>query len=82
MIEFVVDSSGAVSSPAVYRAVVRNRAQLQYNSTGAWLEGNSAPPPKVAASSELQAQLKLQDEVAQKLKAATLSTRRAQLADR
>ena len=69
IIEFVVDSSGAVSSPAVYRAVVRNRAQLQYNSTGAWLEGSSAPPPKVAASSELQAQLKLQGEVAQKLKA-------------
>ena len=35
---------------------------------GAWLEGKSAAPPKVAASTELQAQLKLQDEVAQKLK--------------
>ena len=39
VIEFVVDSSGGVSSPATYRAVVRNRAQLQYNSVGAWLEG-------------------------------------------
>ena len=68
VIEFVVDSSGGVSSPATYRAVVRNRAQLQYNSVGAWLDGNSAPPPKVAASIDLQAQLKLQDEVAQKLK--------------
>ncbi|HEX4786041.1 MAG TPA: RNB domain-containing ribonuclease [Candidatus Sulfotelmatobacter sp.] len=68
VIEFLVDSSGIVSSPAVYRAVVRNRAQLQYNSVGAWLEGKSAPPPKVSASSDLQAQLKLQDEVAQKLK--------------
>ncbi len=57
-----------MSSPAIYRAVVRNRAQLQYNSVGAWLDGNSAPPPKVAASIDLQAQLKLQDEVAQKLK--------------
>jgi VacB/RNase II family 3'-5' exoribonuclease len=68
VIEFVVDAGGAVSSPAVYRAVVRNRAQLQYNSLGAWLEGKSAPPPRVAASGDLQAQLKLQDEVAQKLK--------------
>jgi exoribonuclease-2 len=68
VIEFVVDSTGVVNSPNVYRAVVRNKAQLQYNSVGAWLEGKSASPPKVAASSDLQAQLKLQDEVAQKLK--------------
>jgi VacB/RNase II family 3'-5' exoribonuclease len=69
VIEFVVDPAGLVKSPSVYRAVVRNRAQLQYNSLGAWLEGKSPAPPKVASSSDLQAQLKLQDEVAQKLKA-------------
>ena len=69
VIEFVVDSSGGLKSPSVYRAVVRNKAQLQYNSVGAWLEGKSPAPPKIAASSDLQAQLKLQDEVAQKLKA-------------
>src|ERR1700688_1887822 len=69
VIEFVVDSSGGLKSPSVYRAVVRNQAQLQYNSVGAWLEGRSPAPPKIAASSDLQAQLKLQDEVAQKLKA-------------
>src|ERR1700689_1494685 len=68
VIEFTVDSAGLVNSPSVYRAVVRNKAQLQYNSLGAWLEGKSPAPPKVAASSDLQAQLKLQDEVAQKLK--------------
>ncbi len=67
VIEFVVDASAALKSPSVYRAVVRNKAQLQYNPLGAWLEGKSAAP-KVAASSDLQAQLKLQDEVAQKLK--------------
>jgi VacB/RNase II family 3'-5' exoribonuclease len=68
VVEFVVDSTGVVNSPALYRAVVRNKAQLQYNSTGAWLEGKSPAPPKIAASADLQAQLKLQDEVAQKLK--------------
>jgi len=68
VIEFGVDSTGTVKSPSVYRAVVRNKAQLQYNSTGAWLEGKSPAPPKIAASTDLQAQLKLQDEVAQKLK--------------
>lgn len=68
VVEFVVDSTGVLKSPSVYRAVVRNKAQLQYNSVGAWLEGKSPAPPKVGASSDLQAQLKLQDEVAQKLK--------------
>src|SRR6202140_1148177 len=66
--EFTVNASGDLSSSNVYRAIVRNKAQLTYNAIGAWLEGKAAPPPKVAASSELQAQLKLQDEVAQALK--------------
>jgi exoribonuclease-2 len=68
VIEFVVDPSGSLKSPSVYRAVVRNKAQLQYNSSGVWLEGKSAAPPKIASSSDLQAQLKLQEEVAQKLR--------------
>ena len=68
VIEFVVDSKGSLKSSDVYRAVVRNKAQLQYNSVGAWLEAKFTAPAKISASSELQAQLKLQDEVAQKLK--------------
>jgi VacB/RNase II family 3'-5' exoribonuclease len=68
VIEFVVDSTGHVTSSDVYRAVVRNQAQLQYNSVGAWLEGTAAAPPKVGASADLQAQLRLQGEVAQKLR--------------
>ncbi len=66
--EFVVDSGGSITASEVYRALVRNRAQLTYNAVGAWLEGTAAAPLKVAASAELQAQLKLQDEVAQALK--------------
>jgi exoribonuclease II len=66
--EFLVDGDGLVKSSAIYRAVVRNKAQLQYNSVGAWLEGKAGAPPKVAASADLQAQLKLQDQTAQKLK--------------
>ena len=67
VVEFVVDPLASRFAD-VYRAVVQNKAQLQYNSLGAWLEGTSAAPAKVAASGDLQAQLKLQDEVAQKLK--------------
>ena len=68
VIEFVVDATGVVASSDVYPAVVRNKAQLQYNSVGKWLEGSGPAPAKVAASGDLQAQLKLQDEIAQKLK--------------
>jgi len=68
VIEFVVDSVGNLKSGDVYRALVRNQAQLQYNSVGAWLEGKAPAPPKALASYDLQAQLKLQDEIAQKLK--------------
>jgi exoribonuclease-2 len=66
--EFVVAATGVVSGGQLHCALVRNKAQLQYNSLGAWLQGKSPAPPKVAASSELQEQLKLQDEVAQSLK--------------
>jgi len=68
VIEFVVDQNGCISSETVYRAIVRNKAQLTYNAVGGWLEGKCPAPPKVAASAELQAQLKLQNEIAQALK--------------
>jgi len=72
VIEFVVDinvnNGGSISASNVYRAIVRNKAQLAYGAVGTWLEGAAAAPPKVAASSDLQAQLKLQDEVAQALR--------------
>ena len=65
VIEFKVDPQGNASNGAAYRALVRNRAQLAYNSVGAWLEGKSAPPNKVATNPQLAAQLKLQDKAAQ-----------------
>lgn len=68
VIEFTVDPDGNVKTSDVYRALVRNQAQLQYNSVGAWIEGRAPAPAKVASSADLQAQLKLQDEVAQRFK--------------
>jgi exoribonuclease-2 len=67
VVDMIVAADGTISSSSVYRALVRNRAQLTYNGVGPWLEGQSAAPPKVAASADLQAQLKLQDEAAQLL---------------
>ena len=68
VIEYTVDAAGSVSSSNVYRAIVRNKAQLAYNAVGGWLEGTGPTPAKVAASADLQAQLKLQDQAAQALK--------------
>lgn len=65
VVEMVIAADGSISSTSVYRAVVKNHAQLTYNGIGPWLEGTAAPPPKVAASADLAAQLKLQDEAAQ-----------------
>jgi len=70
VLEFVVGGDGSVIAEKVYRAMVRNRAQLTYNGVGAWLENTAGAPPKVAASGELQAQLKLQDEAAGALREA------------
>jgi exoribonuclease-2 len=68
VIEFVVTADGHVQSSDVYPALVRNKAQLAYNAVGDWIAGGAVAPPKVAASAELQAQLKLQDQVAQALR--------------
>jgi exoribonuclease-2 len=67
VIEFAVDAAGTASDGKTYRALVRNRAQLAYNSVGAWLEGRGPAPAKVAASADLAAQLKLQDAAAQRM---------------
>jgi VacB/RNase II family 3'-5' exoribonuclease len=68
VIEMTVDANGAIQAESVYRALVRNRAQLTYSGVGAWLEGKKAAPPKVAASADLQAQLRLQDQAAQAMR--------------
>src|ERR1700693_2688206 len=65
VIEFVADMGGHVTSSDVYRALVRNHAQLQYNSVGAWLEGTAAAPAKVAASTHLQGEARVHGDGAQ-----------------
>ena len=68
VIEFTVDAQANVTASSVYRAQVVNKAQLAYPSVGAWLAGTTAAPAKVAASAELQQQLKMQNDIAQLLR--------------
>ena len=65
--EFIVGLNGEVTDTKSYAATVRNKAQLTYNGVGPWLDGAASAPPKVAASPDLQAQLKLQNTAAQRL---------------
>ena len=65
VVDMVVAPDGSITSGGIYRALVRNQAQLTYNGVGPWLEGTHPAPAKVAASAALSAQLKLQDEAAQ-----------------
>jgi len=67
VIELEVDKDGVVARKELYRSLVRNQAKLAYSSVGPWLEGSGAPPPKVAASRELQEQLKTQDQIGRSL---------------
>lgn len=70
IVDMVVAADGSISATSIYRAQVHNRAQLTYSGVGPWLEGKSPAPAKVAASADLAAQLKLQDEAAQALRQA------------
>jgi VacB/RNase II family 3'-5' exoribonuclease len=70
VVEMLVASDGMLEGAGVYRAAVRSRAQLTYNSVAAWLDGLAPAPPKVQAAPDLAEQLRLQDRAAQALKEA------------
>jgi exoribonuclease-2 len=69
VIEMVVAGDGSLQSSDLYQATVRNRAKLAYNSVATWLEGNGPMPQGIGTVSGLDENLRLQDRVAQKLKA-------------
>jgi VacB/RNase II family 3'-5' exoribonuclease len=67
VVQFTVASSGEVSDADLYRARVRNRSKLAYNSVGAWLAGGGPLPPAAAAVAGMDDQLRMQDRAAQNL---------------
>jgi VacB/RNase II family 3'-5' exoribonuclease len=64
----VIGANGVLQDSDIYRAWVCNHAKLAYNSLAAWLEGNELTPAAVAAVNGLEKNLRLQDQVAQKMK--------------
>jgi exoribonuclease-2 len=68
VIAMAIAANGRLAQSEIFRAVVVNRAKLAYNGVAAWLDGNAPPPARLAAVAGLDAQLRLQDRVAQTLK--------------
>ena len=69
VIEMITSDAGEMQSSDIYRALVRNHAKLSYNSVAAWLEGKGPAPEAVAGVPGLAENLRIQDRVAQQLKA-------------
>jgi VacB/RNase II family 3'-5' exoribonuclease len=69
VVEMVVAADGSLQGSDLYGATVRNRAKLAYNSLATWLEGSGPIPQVIGKVDGLDENLRLQDRVAQKLKA-------------
>ncbi len=67
VVEMVLGADGSLLDSEIYRARVRNHAQLAYDSVAAWLEGGDVPEA-VAAVNGLAENLRLQDRIAQKMR--------------
>src|SRR5664279_1402415 len=68
VIEYAVNADGTLGDSNVYRAVVRNKAKLAYNAVDAWRDGRGPVPPAMAAVSGIDAQMRLQEDVSQRLR--------------
>ena len=67
--EMVVAPDASIASATVQRARVRNKAKLAYDAVAAWIDGNGPLPEAARAVPGLDAQLRTQDDVAQRLRA-------------
>ena len=69
--EFTVDRSGLPVATAIYAARVKNGAQLAYSIVGPWLEDKAVTEgrqeSRLGSDTALAAQLRMQDEAAQRL---------------
>ena len=77
VVEMEVAASGEIVRQDVYRALLRNRAQLTYEAVGEWLDAKQFHAPVPGGSAGLADQLLLQNEAADRLQA--LRTKRGAL---
>ena len=67
--EMEFSDAGLLTSHALYRARVHNKAQLAYDAVSAWIEDLGKLPDAATRIAGMDAQLRLQDTLAQKLRA-------------
>ncbi len=65
--DMVFEADCALAESDLYRAHVRNQGKLAYRSLAAWLDGQGPAPQRLGQIAGLDANLRLQDSVAQKL---------------
>ncbi len=66
--EMVFNSDASLAGSTVYRAKVRNKAKLAYDAVSAWIESGAPLPAAAALVPGMDAQLRTQDALAQKLR--------------
>ncbi|MEQ6290253.1 RNB domain-containing ribonuclease [Vogesella sp. GCM10023246] len=66
--EMAFSGDGILAHSTLYRAMVRNKAQLAYDAVSAWIEGEGELPEAAHGIAGLPAALRMQDELAQKLR--------------
>jgi exoribonuclease-2 len=69
VIEMIIDSEGSLLRHEIYRSLVYNYAKLAYNSVASWLEGKTPVPDEIAAVHGLDENIRLQNAIAQKMRA-------------
>ena len=68
VVDLEIDGAGNVTDTTVYPATVVNHAKLTYESVGMWLAGGTAAPEEFTAMAGLEAQVRLQAELAHRLR--------------
>jgi exoribonuclease-2 len=67
VVELIVKENGDVPGNNVFRALVQNKAKLDYESVGDWLDDNNAVPEKIASIESLKDQILLQKTASDRL---------------
>ena len=69
IIEMVISQDGSLQSSNLYQAMVQNHAKLAYSRVADWLENNGPMPEEIGTVNGLSDNLRVQDRIAQTLKA-------------
>lgn len=67
VVEMEIDREGALQNADIYRAAVRNKAKLAYNSLAAWLDDEAELPEAAARVEGLDETLRLQDRAGERM---------------